>query len=155
MENFPEFQNENMGGCQKFDYAPLSIINSVPRTVNEKLTDDIAFKTNCDWLTGNAVINTLEFTEEQSPSDSGDYFKTKIVGVVPSLTNDYVALFNKMKQVRHIVRLTDQNGCIRICGVDGGMKFSYTQGSKKAPSGASGFEFQFTSETAKPSTFAK
>jgi len=153
MQDFPEFQNENMGGCQKFDFAPFPSIYSIPRTSDDVLSDDLTFKPNNTWLEGAAIFNTLEFVEEQNNSDAGDYFKTKISGAVPALTKEYLALFNQMKQVRHVVQITDNNGNIRMAGLNGGLKFAFSQDTKKNPSGANGFEFQFTGENPEPSPF--
>ncbi|MEI7597270.1 MAG: hypothetical protein WCK02_16090 [Bacteroidota bacterium] len=152
MQNFPEFQNENMGGCQCFCFAPFSKLAIMPLAKNA-LTTDLIFSTGSVWFIGLAILNTLDFQEETSNSDSGTFYKTKITGLVPSLNIDILILFNEMKQLRHLIKIADNNGNTRICGLNGGLKFAFTQDTKKLPAGTSGIEFEFTGENPEPSPF--
>ena len=153
MTNFPEFQNENMGGCSSFAYAPFWSVFDIPKIKGCKIASDVEFLYNRDYLTGLSILDTLQCQEQLQSTDAGEFYKTKITGYIPFLTDDYFDLFDKMKQLRHILKITDNNNKTRIFGLNGGLKFSFDTDTKKSPSGANGFEFTFVVENPNPAPF--
>lgn len=153
MQNFPEFQNENMGGCQSFEFTPFRNISQIPPVNGNKCYTDLYFIGDADYYSGQSILDTLQYQEQLQTSDAGTFFKVKIVGFVPFLSEDYLDLFDQMKQLRHVVKIKDNNGKYRLFGLNGGLSFSFDTDSKKSPSGANGFEYVFSGENPKPAPF--
>jgi hypothetical protein len=95
-----------MGGCESFVFAPTINISAIPEAINQVVSSAITGT----LLNGLSIIDTLELEEQQAESNSGDYYKILIKGLVPKLTAEYLDLFNKLKQYRHIVVVKDNNG---------------------------------------------
>lgn len=156
MQNFYEFDTESMGGNSNFQFMPINDIDIFPQINNCVCVVDVIPLSGKAWLNGLSLSKTLDFEELPGEADAGDYFKTKISGMVPKLTSEYLALFSEMKQHRHIVKLTDNNGKIRLSGnATAGMKFTYSQTSEPTPAGFSGFRFTFYLEKTSESPFVE
>lgn len=147
MENFIAFENENMGGCSTFEFIPVDDVVYIPDAVNNVIETAITLKTGKAFYTGLSVINTLKFTEDEKDTDAGCLFTTKIEGIIPKLTADYIALFSEMKNARFLLKISDNNGLIRLCGKkSAGMKFNFIQETGAKASDKNGFEFSFSLE---------
>lgn len=150
--SFIEFENESMGGCESFRFIPVNHTQSLADAVNSVTASLPVAKTGKSILTGLAVMDTLSFSEGQEETNAGPFFKTLIKGFVPKLSVAYIALFNELKQGRHIVIIKDNNGLERICGtITHGLKFTFDQDTKDAPSGANGISFKFYGDFTEPS----
>jgi hypothetical protein len=152
--NFPEFDNESMGGCESFRFIPVNHTQSIANAVNSVINSEPVPNSGKNILTGLAVMDTLSFSETQEESGAGTFYKTIIKGFVPKLSASYISLFSQIKQSRHIVIIKDNNGCQRVCGnIQNGMKFNFDQDTKDAPSGSNGIVFKFYGEFTEPSPF--
>jgi hypothetical protein len=154
MKNFPEFDFESMGGLEKFQYIPFKDVNSLAN-INDlsELTTAISPLPGKAIFEGVSIMDTLEFDETQESSNAGDFFKTKLVGMVPKLTSEYLTLFFEMSKTRHIVLVKDNNGKIRCLGYENGIGFKFSQKIEKKPSGINGFSYEFSCQSEKPSPF--
>jgi len=152
MNNFPEFDNESMGGCESFRFIPCKHTQSEAIPTDSVVTSLPVPKAGKAILDGLAVMRTLSFVENEDTVNAGDFYKTVIKGFVPKLDSAYLALFNEMRRYRHIVICKDNNGVERVCGtIAHGMIFSFNQDTKDAPAGANGFSFQFSEQFTEPS----
>jgi hypothetical protein len=148
MNNFPTFSAENMGGLvDKFKFSTHKNISFT--VTNNIISEELTF----EYL-ATAIYDTLNFDEKQNSSAPGESWKTVITGFVPKLTAEYLQLFHEMVKQRFVVKITDNNNSIRICGLPNkGMKFSFSQQSSETPQGLNGFKFQFEVELPTPSPF--
>ena len=154
MKNFPEFETESMGGCEGFDFIPIDTIKNLAATsTSNELTTAIELLDGNTIFEGLAILDSLEFTEPQENQKAGGLYKTKVIGVVPKMTSEYLTLFNEMTKHRHIVLATDSNGNIRVVGYENGARFKFDQATGKKASDMNGFSFEFTAESRKPSPF--
>jgi hypothetical protein len=152
--DFPEFENESMGGNISFQFIPINNTQSISDAVSCAVAALPTPKGGKSILDGLAILGTLSFIEKMDETAAGHYYKTEIKGFVPYLSAAYLALFNEMKQARHIVMPTDSNGKVRVCGtLTNGMKFTFDQDTKEAASGANGFSFMFSGQFTEPSPF--
>lgn len=154
MKNFPEFETESMGGCEGFKFIPFVNANTLAKTTTtNELTTEIEPTEDNAIYEGLAVLDTLDFVEDQPDVKAGGMYKTTVIGLVPKLTSEYITLFDEMKQHRHYVLVTDNNGNIRVVGYENGATFKYKQVTGKNPATSNGFSFEFYSESRKPSPF--
>ena len=154
MNTFPDFPTESMGGCESFLFTPKNYVNKIPKAANYVISSAIEMLPGYSLLGGIALRDTLQFKETEESTESGSKYKTQITGMVPKLTPEYLALFEEMKQYRHIVIISDNNQNKMICGkMRAGMKFTYSSDSSKSPSGVSGYQFSFDLEYTLPSSF--
>ena len=154
MNDFFEFENENMGGVQSFLFAPTKSILNIPKDINKVITSPIQFIPGSDFFKGLALRDSLSFEENKSDTLAGDIYNTVLSGMVPKLTPIYLNLFSQMVLKRYIILPTDNNGIKKLCGtIRAGMKFSFDQTTSTTPSGLNGFKFSFSLQYFKPSPF--
>lgn len=150
--NFPEFDNESMGGNFTFQFIPVKYTQSMPENVGSVVASLPTPITGKAILNGLAIMDTLTFNEKQATQDAGDYFTTEIKGFVPKMDSTTLSLFNEMRRHRHIVMITDNNGKLRVCGtLNNGMEFKFDQDTKDTPAGSNGYSFIFTGKSTEPS----
>ncbi len=150
--DFPEFDNESMGGCSSFQFIPVKHTQSLANPVDCVIPSMPVPISGKSITNGLSIMDTLSFNEKPVDHDAGSFFKTEISGFVPKLTPGYLALFNEMRRYRHIVMPTDNNGCVHVCGtLTLGLKFSFERDTKETPAGGNGFQFKFYGEFIEPS----
>jgi len=154
MKNFPEFDFESMGSIENFQYIPVDDVKNVvkPNSTLE-ITTAIELNDGKAIYTGNAIYDSLDFIEPAEIKNAGVVYKTKVSGMIPKLTSEYLALFEEMTRRRHYVFVKDANGSTRMVGYENGAQFLFSQKIEKNAAGLNGFLFEFTSESAKPSPF--
>ena len=154
MKNFPEFETESMGGCESFQFIPCRDTKSIATPdISNEIKTAIEPETNKTILSGLAITDTLEFTEDTETKNAGIVYKTKIAGIVPKLTSEYLSLFLEMTKKRHYIILKDNNANSRLVGYENGAIFSFKQKTDKSPAGTNGFSFEFNAESSKPTPF--
>lgn len=154
--DFPEFDNETMGGNQSFKFIPVNDCASLPTALACVVDENPTPKYGKALLDGLAIIDTLTFLETLEQSAAGVYYKTTIKGKVPQINSGYLALFAEMCTCRHIIIIKDNNGFERMCGtLANGMKFTFNMEIKETPAGSAAIEFLFSSQSIQPSPFVE
>lgn len=154
MNNFPEFENENMGGIQyRFIFTPDTNIQTLT-IASQTVADMLDYLDSYDVFTGNTLIDSCLFSEKEIKSEAGSYYETKFSGFIPKLNKEYLILFAEMVKRRFILLITDNNNYKRILGKPSkGLIFSFEQNSQQTPAGLNGFKFEFATINPEPSPF--
>lgn len=139
--NFPDYLNKENSGSLKstFRYSPVGNVKSI--TEFNYLASAINFNDGFAWYTGSALFKTLDF--EESYNDG--LYNTIITGFIPEINVTWLQLFDRLKQIGHIVEITDKQGIRRLCGRKRApMQFSYRQEINKDFPGIKGITFSFS-----------
>lgn len=148
MTNFPELNTEGLGGQQSFSFIPVHDVDIIPYVFNSVLPAAVILLNGKQWYTGNALMRTLQLTEE--PTKQGTY-NYSLSGNVAGKDSDVVPLFTDMARRTFLIDTTDRNGNRRLIGSKNfPMRFKWSHDSKASTSERSDFIFEFYGETPAP-----
>jgi hypothetical protein len=154
MNNFPEYQFENMGGVSTFKFVPQYWIDSIPIFTGNQLNSAVVLKAGFSWLTGLALPKSLKFDETPEASEAGDLYKYLISGNYVGQSQALAALFDEMRNQPFVLDIIDNNNQRRLLGnlvIPLTFRFSYS--SKTQPSDRPDYSFTFGYSTPVPAPF--
>lgn len=148
--NFPNPPIGNMPGISSFEFAPYNTILTLPAIASCRITTDIIFKPGQGWLSGYSTINECVFNENSSKDGNGDIYEWEIPGFAPGTGDELASLMLEMETVRHVVRIREHNGNVRIVGLKAPLEFTAALSTGKvAGSDAKGYSFRFFAQSGK------
>lgn len=154
MTDFPEFDNENMGGNESFEYSPKQNISAIADPTDCIISSAVTFVSPYDFYTGKAVMKSLSFSEDEVPGSGGELYKRSIKGYYPTQTAAVLNLFKTMAKHHHVVKITDFNGAVRLVGnLVAPLKFKFKQATGDAPASKNGYSFEFYLTSKYPSPY--
>lgn len=154
MNNFPEHNLENMGGCSRFNFIPNYQVESFTPSLANTISTPLVLQSGAVWFIGTAAIKSLSLEEKTVETAAGNLHKYEFSGVYPGQNAAISELFAEMKAQPLIVDIEDNNGLRRILGnTNNPCKFLYSFKTKETPSGRPEYAFSFTWESSKPAPF--
>jgi hypothetical protein len=154
MIDFPEINNEKMGGASSFNFIPQYSVSSIPNLSVNVITTPLVLKTGCAWLKGLSLPKSLTFNEVMKESDAGVLYEYTVTGSYPGQTPDLSALFAEMKPQPFVLDVTDNNNQRRLLGtLSNPVQFKYGYSSKDNPSQRPEYTFSFSYTSQKPAPF--
>jgi len=130
-----------MAGVASFQFVEALGIDSLPDPV-AGIINQITLKSGYAWKAGYSAYDSLQFEEEPIESDHGLYFNSTLRGFVPDAAA-INTLFSEMKGRWFILKITDNDGLIRIVGtLDQPLQFSSHLDTETA-SGQKGHSYAF------------
>jgi hypothetical protein len=116
MKDIEQYKNDNLGGIVKFKFIPVDDVESIDIAIEHIITTPVVLKENKRWFDAYATLGTMQYTEVQEKTPSGDIFKCQLVAAIPKDWADISDQLNKMRNQRFIVDYTDSNGLRKLVG---------------------------------------
>jgi hypothetical protein len=102
--------DDNLGGNNSYIFIPEDDVLTIPTVFEGAIHTEIILKPLKKWFFGYGTEGTLRFTDVESENDHGTFYLKKFMCNVPKNRAELVAIFNKMKNRKFILLLTDNNG---------------------------------------------
>ena len=157
MNHFPAFNNaDNLGGNQGFSFIPSNLVEYIPPTISGYVNDDPVLASGAAFFNGYATAKTLLFEEKEQKTNAGISYLQKISGFYPKITPTVVSLFTQMRNRKFIVKITDNNGLLRLAGtLEQPLEFGFSLSTGNNPATRNGITFEFFCENQHPAPFLR
>lgn len=144
MDQITNISDDNFGGLLEIRFAPVYYFaNAATQT----------FKPGFDWATIAFTSETKEFSERRVDDVNNGYYETAISGIVPQLRSDVTGVLQKHAGKAVITRCEDNNGRLRISGINGRLVFSFQEATGGECADLNGYKVQFSGKQLAPSLF--
>lgn len=115
-------------GAGVIEYVPVDEIDTLyaERSVTADTWNQQQALAVADWYMLPHAAGSASWTEEQQPSDQGDYYRLRVSALLPADTPSVRGELSRMKQHRYILKLT-KNGAVLLLGTtDQPLRFEST-----------------------------
>ena len=142
-------------GVRLIEYAPIDSIdpNTIERIISAGYNQQrsVGFLSG-SWLQLPVLINSGQWTEEETTAADGNYYKTQITATLPADTPAVRGNLNQMKQHRYLVRMTGRDGIPVLIGtLEQPLTFSSAWTSGTQPGDLRGYKITFSGVGLHPS----
>ena len=141
MNHFPQPPLDSIGGLDKFYFVPVEGVVSIPLVINHNIATPLSFGTGYTWLIGYGSFDTLEFSERSKLTNQGRHIEATLKGFVPE-SPEMLKQLEQMDGRRFILRITDNDNMVRICGTLTESLAFTTDFETQTVSGVKGYHFQ-------------
>lgn len=142
--NIKRHSGDNLGGNYSFKFIPVGDVDEIPETFEGAVHHAVELKSNTMWFDGECTEHTMSFKDEQRESDHGSYHEKEFTGIVPKDREEMIDLFNRIKDQKFILDITDNNGTRKLVGtLTEPMYLTAGMDSKADPSGRNEYRISF------------
>lgn len=146
MRNFPK-PTDSVGGIQTFWFVPVNDVAALGDIILNEL-QSITFETDKDWLTGYAVYDSKQFSEDKKENKSGIRFLRSLKMFYPGFDLAAVNQMQEMQLTQFICAYKDFNGLYKLAGtLDNPLNFKYKLITGKTGSNAQGYDMEFFNDS--------
>lgn len=149
---------KNIAGVLFFDFAPTTFVEdfSPIKDIQNILLMAPVFKLGKDWLSGMYLpkISKVKYGHDLDRRKSGDVFKHRLEGVIPSHDPMLERNLSIISKYRHLIRLKELNGKYVLLGTtERPLEFKYKFTNDGKVGGFRGYEFEFSADINTPPSF--
>ena len=146
MRNFPK-PTDSIGGIQKYWFVPVNDVAALGDIILNEL-QSITFETDKDWITGYAVYDSKQFSEDKKENKTGIRFLRSLKMFYPGFDLAAVNQMAEMHTTQFLVAYKDFNGLYKVAGtLENPLNFKYKLATGKDGSNAQGYDIEFFADS--------
>lgn len=139
----------NIGGLALIEFIPIDNISSMAEPdPGENVVTTPVLTGVSDFVKMYATIDTMRLNYPQESTAHGEKFNLTVKGFIPKLQQPTDLNLDSLKNQQLIVKCTDENGKVRICGtVESPMSFRFSSDTGEKKSDRNGADVVFYGES--------